>query len=124
VAETVVQLSSAAGSSTIAITIGQAKFGKYAIELFDKNGLNPKEVGRGMSGDGIPDIFPIPNISQLDGFALFWEFFVTPVKKDANEQFSVTVEIKQDGNQVFTKTFSGALNTTVADNDFVRLQVQ
>jgi hypothetical protein len=124
VADTVVQLNKAASRTTIGITIGQAKFGKYQIILFDKQGLNPIEVGHGLSGDNVPDEFDLKNLSQLDGFALFWEFFVTPFKPNTNEKYAVTVVITQDGNQVFTKQYKGDLNTTVADNDFVRLQIQ
>jgi hypothetical protein len=124
VAETLVQLSATASKTTIAITIGQAKFGKYAIYLYDKEGRNPKEVGHGLSGDGVPDEFPISNITNLDGFALYWEFFVNPFKKTANEQYAVTVDISQDGNQVFTKPYKGPMPTAVADNDFVRLQIK
>jgi hypothetical protein len=124
VAETTVQLSTAATRTQISITIGEARFGKYAIYLYDNDGLNPQEVGHGLSGDNVPDEFTIPNVARLDGFALYWEFFVSPFKKNANERYVVTVEINQDDVEAFSKTYRGSLKSVVADNDYVRLRVQ
>ena len=121
-----VRLNAADGPPNIEITIGQAQFGKYELQLFDLDGRNPVVIGSGLSHDKLPDNFQIDGDPRsLKGRFLSWSANIIPAAAGPNQQFSLTVNIRQKNRDVTGSPIQsqGALPGPHVEFDFVKLEV-
>lgn len=86
-----------AGPVEIAVTIGNAHFGRYRLTLWDKSGRNGKVVGEGINTDNKPDRYYI-DPRECDGTILGWEINIAAYGQGANQSYSATVSVQQSGS--------------------------
>ena len=121
-----IRLSAADGPPNVEITIGHAQFGKYELSLFDTDGRNPVVIGAGLSHDRLPDNFQIDGDPRaLNGRFLSWSANIIPAGAGANQQFSVTVNIRQKSRDIAGSPISnqGPLPGPHVEFGFVKLEV-
>jgi len=121
-----VRLNAADGPPNVEITIGHAQFGKYELQLFDTDGRNPVVVGSGLSHDKLPDNFQIDGDPRsLNGRFLSWSANIIPAAAGANQQFSLTVNVRQKNRDVAGSPIAvqGALPGAHVEFGFVKLEV-
>lgn len=112
----VVTLDPAGGPPEVEIVVGHLHRADYQVLLFDTTGANPVGVGatdgKGKTGDGTPDRFPIGlPASALHRRALWWQAGVVSFVAEGNSQpFSVVVRVLQDGRIVGEGGGAGAMN--------------
>jgi hypothetical protein len=119
-------LSAGDGPVTVEIVIGHAQFGRYELALYDTNGENPDVIGDGVSSDNVPDSFPLNTpIADLDGRFLAWSVNIIPAGTGPNEQFSLTVSVRQANGdcQGSPVLLSGPLPAAHAEFGFAKLEV-
>jgi hypothetical protein len=121
-----VRLSASGGPPNVEITIGHAQFGKYELSLFDTDGRNPVVIGSGLSHDLLPDNFQIDGDPRaLNGRFLSWSANIIPSGNEPNPQFSLTVNVRQQGVDVPGSPIrvQGPLPGPRAEFGFVKLEV-
>ena len=121
---TVVTVNASGGRPAVEIIIGNQQPATYDFHLFDATGANPQPFGTGRTGDGIPDIFPLPggSVKDLDQTTIFWRAVVSSFTGQAGETFAVTVRVIQDGHVMGSDSKTG-LVTDIPPEGFIRLLV-
>ncbi|HSQ01220.1 MAG TPA: hypothetical protein VL049_28705 [Candidatus Dormibacteraeota bacterium] len=88
----------------VAIQVTQLQLGEYSVSLWDRNGMNPKEVARGTNDDDIADEFPIvaevADLPALDGFTMFWVVWIKALQFGPGARYFVSVSVTQGGTEV------------------------
>ena len=112
------------GTVAVEILFGHAQHGTYTIQLFDPTGKKELASESGVSTDERPDQFALTmTAAQLDQHLLQWSGAVDAFTSDPGQRFSVTVNVRQQGETVagghVEKT--GPLNVTQAFLGILRL---
>jgi hypothetical protein len=120
---TVATLNRNGGRPAVEIIIGNAQPATYEFSLFDSNGGNRQEFANGRT-DTIPDIFTIPGptVAALDRTTIMWRAVVDSVTGAADDTFTVTVRVIQDGRVAGSETRTGLITDTPPEG-FIRLQL-
>jgi hypothetical protein len=125
--EKIARLSANGNAPTVEITIGDAHWGSYRLDLYDHDGLNPVEVGTGLNVDQIPDVFNVPAnaVTTLNGRLLSWDANVVAFGSGSDQPYSVIVDITQNGQKVpgGSIQISGHMDGAKVVHDFVRFVV-
>lgn len=89
------------GPVTVSITFGQAQHAKYTIQLFDPAGSSELARLSGINTDQEPDEFTLQGApDHLDQHMLQWSGLVSSFSPAPGQQFSVTVDVSQNGAPV------------------------
>ncbi|MGH7676341.1 MAG: hypothetical protein ACREMV_13805 [Gemmatimonadales bacterium] len=100
------------GVLSVDVAIGHGQIGAFQLTLFDAEGANPVDVGKGVNTDNVPDDFEIPvPPANVNGQILLWTIQVASPSGGGRERYSTDVRIRQGGTAVRGGKFSkeGAL---------------
>jgi hypothetical protein len=120
-------LSGSGRSPQVAITFGFAQHGRYRIYLWSQAGDSPRLIGQGVNTDDVPDRFDLGDpLAELNNRIVSWEGLVTSFDGGTGEQYSVQVDVGQDGANCLDGPFikAGSLDDVKAFYDAVRLVVR
>lgn len=96
------------------IVVGHAHFGHYQVGRYPPGG-RPILVKSGDTADLIPDIFPLGvSVAELDKNRLAWGVLVVSYL-GAKDPYSVTVIIRQDGQELDRDVRHGNLANGMAE---------
>ena len=89
------------GPVTVGISFGQAQHAQYTLQVFDATGTRELARQGGLNTDAVPDQFTL-QISpvQLDQNILQWSGAISAFSPAPGQQFSITVDVTQNGTPV------------------------
>ncbi len=97
------------------IEVTQLQLGQYSVSLWDRNGMNPKEIARSTNDDDIADDFPIvatvADLPALDGFTMFWVVWIKALQFGEGARYFVSVTITQGTTDVARFERQGPMTT-------------
>jgi hypothetical protein len=125
-ADKLAKLSKTGSEPEVEIVVGFAQFAKYRFELSDAAGATFTTVFQGDNADSTPDKFTVTGpVTALDNRILRWKVIIAAFDTGPGQMFSVTVGVKQDGQNVPDGPFTekGPLDQVKVIQDQVRFTV-